>query len=149
MTKADHCKLVFLPDNIKSNVVAVLQHLFVYAQKILELPAQIEVQLMPLPGGEYARSHLSYRFRNRIVLNSDLSEREIMLPFIHELIHQQQAHQGWLSTLPSGTVVWKRQHYPYDPHCTWEQYINLPWEIDAFSQHGTVLKKCLELARQP
>lgn len=148
MSREDLCKLIFLPEYLRTDVVAVLQHLFVYAQKILELPAQIEVQLMPLPGGEYARSHLSNRFRNRIVLNSELTAREIMLPFIHELIHQQQAHQGWLSTLPGGTVVWKQQHYAYTPDCTWEQYTNLPWEIDAFSQQTNILKKCLELARQ-
>lgn len=141
-------RIDFVPSDVDIQVRAVVQHLGHVAGQILMLPDVIQVEFQKINGGVYAQSILSHRFRNRVVLNSYLSATEIMLPFVHELIHVQQQHLGHLRCLPSGVIIWRGQHFAPDDNLSYDAYLALPWECDAVAQQLPVLKRCIELGRQ-
>lgn len=141
-------KLEILTTDVDIAVIAVVRHLGACINQLLTLPDVVEVEFRQLDGGVYAQSHLSYRFRNRLVLNSILNQQEIMLPFVHEMIHIQQQHLGHLRCTSAGSIIWRGQTFRDIENLTYEQYQALPWESDAFAQQFPILKRCLELSRQ-
>lgn len=141
-------RIDFVASNVDIKVRAVVQHLGRTAANILSLPDIVHVEFQALNGGVYAQSILSHRFRNRVVLNSHLSATEIMLPFVHELIHVQQQHLGHLKCLPSGVIVWKGQHFSPNDNLSYNDYLALPWECDAVAQQLPIFKRCIDLGRK-
>ena len=141
-------KLEILPTAVDITVIAVVRHLAVHLDRLLTLPETVEIEFRQLDGGVYAQSHLSSRFRNRLVLNSVLNTQEIMLPFVHEMIHVQQQHQGHLRCTAAGSIIWRGQTFKDINDLSYSEYQALPWEADAFAQQFPILRRCLELSRQ-
>jgi hypothetical protein len=113
--------------------------------QVIELPPTLEVCLYPLADNVYGgidRMHV-----NRIGINYNLEFESIPKILAHELIHVSQKHLGHLLIKPNKMCYWHGIFYtnkqPED--MTYEEYHNLPWELDAYSRQTKVLQQALDI----
>lgn len=113
--------------------------------EIIELPDTIEVLLYPLEPNVHGGIDINRV--NRIVMNTNLSYEEIPMILTHELIHVSQKHNGLLTMDRQGMCYWRGIPYtnkkPED--MTYEEYENLPWEVDVRHRQTKVLTQALQL----
>ena len=79
--------------------------------KIITLPASLEIEFITMSDSVYGETMLDSRFKNRIRINSVLTEREIIIPIVHELIHVHQIHTNKLQLKSNGTCVCNKKIY--------------------------------------
>ena len=117
---------------INSNKEKVLLKLFDKASQYLKLPKTLEVEFIDLHDSLYAETIVNPRYKNRIRLNNKLSEKEIIRPALHELIHLEQMYTGRLSSPRTGMYLWEGQLYNHNDleKLSYVDYSNLPWETD-------------------
>jgi hypothetical protein len=128
------------PDKQKV-VVNIINQLTNY----IPLPDKIEVVFQSLGPSSYGETVVTPAFTKRIILNSDLTPKELFYPTIHELVHVSQLHQGKLAVSRTGVYVWENKTYPVDPlTMSYRDYQELPWEQDANQQQKILAKKLLE-----
>jgi len=113
--------------------------------EIIELPNTIEVCIYPL--GKNVYGGIDKYHVNRIAINYDLDYKSIPQILTHELIHVSQKHTKKLEIKRNGHYYWNGIPYtdilPED--MTYQEYKNLPWEIDVQNRETLVLQNALEL----
>ena len=113
--------------------------------KVIELPDTIEICLYPLADNVYGGIDVARV--NRIGLNYDLPLQVLPKILTHELIHVHQKHTGILSIKPNGMCYWHGIPYtnklPED--MSYEEYNNLPWELDVVNKQQQVFNEALDL----
>jgi hypothetical protein len=113
--------------------------------KIIELPPLLEVCLYPLDENVYGG--IDMLRINRIGINSTLPFDAIPKILAHELIHVHQKHKGFLKIKSDGTCYWHgipiTKKLPED--MTYEEYSNLPWELDVTNKQMKVLSEAINL----
>jgi len=110
---------------------------------IIELPPLLEVCLYNLGESVYGGIDL---FRiNRIGINYTLPYDSVPKVLAHELIHVHQKFKGTLKITPNNKCYWHgifiTSKSPDD--MTNEEYMNLPWEIDAYHRQQQVLSEAI------
>lgn len=124
------------------------------AKKYIKLPEELEVEIQNFSSPNYQRQYryvlaetvLDSRLKvNRIRINNDLSQKEIVIPLVHELLHLNQIVEGRLSVYKNGDIFWENKRYQLkDPtKSSYDYYENLPWEVDVRAKEKTLLNKIL------
>lgn len=112
---------------------------------LIPLPDRIEVVFQSMAPSSYGETVVTASFTKRIILNQDLSLKDLFYPTIHELVHVSQIHQKKLSVSRTGVYIWEHKTYPVDPlKMSYQDYQQLPWEQDANYQQNILAKKLLE-----
>ena len=113
--------------------------------KVIELPDTIEICLYPLADNVYGGIDVARV--NRIGLNYDLPLQALPKILTHELIHVHQKHTGILNIKANGMCYWHGIPYtnklPED--MSYEEYNNLPWELDVVNKQQQVFNEALDL----
>jgi hypothetical protein len=112
---------------------------------IIELPSELEVCLYPLEENVYGG--IDVNRVNRIGLNIKIPYMDIPKILTHELIHVNQKHLGLLRIDQRGMCYWRGIPYTKkDPdEMSYEEYINLPWEVDVQNRQSQLLSEALRL----
>ncbi len=116
--------------------------------QVIELPQIVEVCLYPLAPNMHGGID---RVRiNRIGLNYNLLIQDLPLILTHELIHVHQKHRGILKIDAQNKCYWHGifQTDKLPEQMTYEEYENLPWEVDVRNKQTEVFKKALALLQQ-
>lgn len=97
----------------------------------LKLPTVITIILKKLEPAVYAETSLQNISQYRIIINSDLTVRDMIEPLVHELIHLNQIYTGKLVGR-KGSYFWEGIEYKVKNGLsqTYSDYQNLPWELD-------------------
>jgi hypothetical protein len=113
--------------------------------KIIELPPAIEVCLYDLGKSTYGGIDL-YRV-NRIGMNYTLPYDGVPIILVHELIHVHQKHKGYLKITPRGHCYWHGVLFSQklSEEMSYEDYMNLPWEIDAYNKQDKILSEAIAI----
>lgn len=113
--------------------------------KIIELPNSLEVCLYPLPNNVYGGIDMNHI--NRIGINYDLPLELIPKILTHELIHVNQKHTGILTIKSNGMCYWHGIPYTkkLPEEMSYEEYNNLPWELDVAKKQQEIYLKALDL----
>ena len=111
--------------------------------QLIELPDYLEVCLYPLEENVYGG--IDVNRVNRIGLNIKLPYMDIPKVLTHELIHVNQKHIGLLKIDARGMCYWRGIPYTNkDPDdMTYEEYTNLPWELDVQQRQSRLLSEAL------
>ena len=127
--------------SIKKEIVA--KQLCDSVFKIITLPDSLEIEFINMSDSVYGETMLDSRFKNRIRINSVLTEREIIIPIVHELIHVHQIHTNKLQLKSNGTCVWNKKIYKlsHPNKLNNSEYSLLPWEIDVVNKQQSVLNE--------
>jgi hypothetical protein len=112
---------------------------------IISLPPLIEICLYDLGKNVYGGIDM---FRiNRIGINVTVPLEQLPKILTHELIHVNQKHTGVLKIKNNGSAYWHgiliTKKIPED--MSYEEYQNLPWELDVTNRQEEVFKKALSL----
>lgn len=111
--------------------------------KVIELPNKLEVCLYPLENNVYGGID---RVRiNRIGINYNIPLMVLPKVLTHELIHINQKHTGLLRIGIDGMCYWRNIPYTnkLPENMLYEEYQNLPWELDVTNRQQEVFKKAL------
>jgi hypothetical protein len=113
--------------------------------KIIELPDAIEVCLYDLGKSVYGGIDL-YRV-NRIGINYTLPYDGVAIILVHELIHVCQKHTGRLRITARGHFYWHGILITkkLSEDLAYSEYMNLPWELDAYNKQHKVLSQALDI----
>jgi len=113
--------------------------------KVIELPEIVEVCLYPLANNVYGG--IDRVKVNRIGLNYSLMLEDMPAILTHELIHVHQKHKGILRIDHKNNCYWHGilQTNKLPEEMTYEEYNNLPWEVDVRNKQTEVFKKALAL----
>jgi hypothetical protein len=131
--------------SVSNEKIQFIIHIYKSITTHLELPETIYVTLTDLGSSSYGETILSPTKKNSIILNSQLTTKELFYPTIHELVHVSQIHTGRLAISRTGVYVWENKTYPVDPNkMPYKEYQKLPWERDAHEQQIILGKKLLE-----
>lgn len=97
----------------------------------LKLPTSITIVIKKLEPAIYAETSLQNMSQYRIVINSDLSIRDMITPLVHELIHLNQIYTGKLIG-KKGSYFWEGIEYKVKSGLsqTYNDYQSMPWEMD-------------------
>ena len=111
--------------------------------QLIDLPSNLEVCLYPLEENVYGG--IDVNRVNRIGLNIKLPYLDIPKVLTHELIHVNQKHIGLLKIDMRGMCYWRGIPYTNkDPDdMTYEEYSNLPWELDVQQRQSQLLSEAL------
>lgn len=58
----------------------------------------------------------------------------------HEMVHVKQLAKGQMKFLPNEARIWKGKRYNKKT-----KYLDMPWEIDAFSKQELLLRRAIEI----
>lgn len=122
---------------------SIITPLTVAISKVIELPEIIEVCLYDLGKSVYGGIDMIYH--NRLGLSYNLPYDSVPIILSHELIHIHQKHTGILRITRKGEYYWHgvlhtkklKEDLPY------EEYMQLPWEHDAYTKQHKVLSQAL------
>jgi predicted metallopeptidase len=114
------------------------------ACQVISLPDIVEVCIYKLPDNVHGGVDKKV---NRLVINSNLLLEDTTKILAHELIHVSQKHEGTLRITQDGVCYWRTIPYqkklpedmPYD------EYMNLPWEVDVQNRQENLINQVLEL----
>lgn len=111
----------------------------------IKLPKEIVIHLKTLESSIYAETVVNSQYRNRIILNSNLTVKETIVPLVHELLHLSQMFTEKL-TSRNGCYIWEGLEYrlPDAQTMNFKDYNSLPWELDVQYQEPMLLKFILE-----
>lgn len=124
----------------------VVLHLSKLARQYLELPFSIEVEFAKLADSSHADTLLNPRFQNRVRLQRNLSSKEVIVPYLHELIHVNQIHKKILVPYRNYIVSWKGKVYNLEKQLSYEDYQSLPWEVDVTNRLPKLVSNILHSA---
>lgn len=110
------------------------------AAKHIQLPNHIVIKFKDLGHHVYAETVLHPSVRNRIVLNIQLSVKDLIRPLVHELLHLNQITTGRLSNARN-MYIWEGQKYNLSntENMNYKDYQNLPWELDVSSKESKLI----------
>lgn len=74
-----------------------------------------------------------------IVIKPGRSLEQIGLTLAHEMVHVKQMAKGQLRTVKTGANTWAGKRYSKDTN-----YLDRPWEVEAFSRQELILRRALE-----
>jgi hypothetical protein len=118
-------------------------------KKMFVLPDTIEIQFEDMGPSVYGMTVLDPRFPNRIRINQDLSLEEYLLPLTHELLHLHQMFTNRLQSRPGGRILWDKQPYKVNMMTmSYNEYQQLPWELDVAEKQQKLLKLLQENNRK-
>lgn len=140
-------QLVFLfpKDQHDSNKAIIAKRICECAALHIKLPDRVEIEFSELENNVYGETSLIPTNSRRIKINIRLSEKEIIFPLVHELIHLNQIHLGQLAVSRSGVAVWNGKTYKIDPKkMSKNQYLSLPWEEDVRARQDALIKQILD-----
>ena len=123
----------------------IISRLTKAVSEIISLPNTIEVCIYPL--GKNVYGGIDKYYVNRIGLNFNLDYESIPGILVHELIHVSQKHTNLLEIKKNGHYYWYGIPYTkvLPEEMSYEEYRNLPWEIDVQRRETKVLQMALEL----
>lgn len=133
----------------------VITHVINKTKKHITLPDTIDIEVQNFSSPNYQREYryvlaetvLDSRLKvNRIRVNSDLSEKEVVIPLVHELLHVNQIVEGKLSVYKNGDILWENKRYKLkDPtKSSYSYYENLPWEVDVRAKEKKLINLILQ-----
>lgn len=129
-------------EKFSEKVITIMKTLYV-------LPDTIEVQFEQMGPSVYGMTMLDPRFPNRIRLNQDLSLEEYLLPLTHELLHLHQMFTNRLRSRQGGRIIWDKTEFKVNMlEMSYNDYQNLPWELDVAEKQQTLLKLLQENNRK-
>lgn len=140
----------FYKDNQHSYKHEVIITSFAIAiSKVIELPDKLEICLYPLEENVYGG--IDKNRVNRIGINYDLPLQDVPKVLTHELIHVHQKHKGLFRVTPDGMCYWRGIPYTkkLPDEMTYDEYRNLPWEVDVEKKQQDVLLEALKLTNNP
>lgn len=122
---------------------AIINNLVPAIAKIIDLPSIIDVCIYDLGKSVYGGIDLIYP--NRLGINYNLPYDTVPIILTHELIH---VHQKYTKQLK---ITRKKEFYWHGVLITnkdiesisYEEYINLPWELDAYNKQQKILSQAL------
>lgn len=126
--------------------IKVLENVFSVLYNHLTLPNELLVELRNMGPFSYGETKLDHKSKKTIVLNDSLNSKEIILPFIHELIHIDQIENKKLDMYKNGDIYWEGKKYSnsYVKRCTYKEYLKLPWEQEVVKKQKQLLQIILE-----
>jgi hypothetical protein len=74
-----------------------------------------------------------------VIVISPMKLKEIGLTLSHEMVHVAQMAKGKLKTAKNGSAVWCGKQYSKRT-----KYLNMPWEVDAFSKQEIIFRRAIE-----
>lgn len=133
----------------------VITNTCILAKKYVMLPDVLDIEIQNFSSPNYQRQYryvlaetvLDSRLKvNRIRINSELNQKEVIIPLVHELVHLNQIVENRLSVYRNGDIFWEGKRYQLkDPtKSTYDYYENLPWEIDVRAREQKLLKNILQ-----
>jgi hypothetical protein len=136
-------RFIYETDKYNKDREIVAINVFRIAKTLLTLPTEIEVEFCQLEY-IYGELLLDYRFSKRIRLDENLSSKEIIIPFLHELIHLDQVQTNRLKPARHG-VIWDNKFHD-EKMISLDRHIwsKLPWEVDVRERQPRLLQKLLE-----
>lgn len=138
----------FYYSNSKPNIQVeiIIKKLCKQAVKVLTLPSTIDICFYDIPQSTHGAIDQT-RF-NRIILNNNLRLNELPMILVHELIHVEQRFMNKLIISKDGIYTWQNNKFrqPDVQNLNYEQYLELPWEVDVQCRIKTTLKKILDLS---
>lgn len=147
----------FIYKNCDSSVnkEKVITNTIYKTKKFISLPDIIEIEIQNFSSPYYQREYryvlaetvLDSRFKvNKIRINSELNEKEVVIPLVHELLHVNQILEGKLSVYKNGDIFWENKRYKLkDPtKSTYHYYEMLPWEVDVRAKEKKLLNLILQ-----
>lgn len=111
------------------------------AANFLTLPKLVKIELKKLNPSNYAETDITNK---SIVINSELDLNDILFPLIHELIHLEQIELGKLNRSKCGKYVWENQVFDIEESISYNDYKELPWELDVSKKHYDIVAKILK-----
>jgi len=69
-----------------------------------------------------------------------VSLMEMATTLAHEMVHVKQIAKGQMKFLPGDAKIWKGKRYSKKT-----KYLDMPWEIDAFSKQELLLRRAIEI----
>ena len=141
-----HIRYKFIDNPINEAKIKVLENVFSILHKHLKLPNEISVEFRNMGPFSYGETKLDPKYKKTIVLNDSLNTKEIIFPFIHELIHIDQIENKRLDMYKNGDIYWEGKKYTNDfvKRCTYKEYLQLPWEQEVTSKQKKLLEFILE-----
>jgi len=136
----------FIDNPVNQDKVKILEKVFSILPQYLTLPKEIIVELRNMGPFRYGETRLDPRYKKTIVLNDSLVTKEIIIPFIHELIHIDQIENKKLDMYKNGDIYWEGKKYTSDfvKRCTYKEYLDLPWELEVTQKQKKLLEIVLE-----
>lgn len=139
------------PNLIKEKVI---KRICEKAATFITLPAVLEIEIQNFSSPNYQREYryvlaetvLDSRLsNNRVRINNELTEKEIVIPLVHELLHVNQIEEGRLSVYRNGDIYWEGKRYQLkDPkRSSYQYYENLPWEVDVRGKEKKLLNNII------
>lgn len=139
-------KFFFPKDKHDQNKALIATRICECAEKLLKLPQYLEIEFAEMPEHVYGETHLMPTNTKRITLNLALSEKEVIFPLVHELIHLNQIYIGKLAVSRTGVAVWEGKTYKINTkNMSQNQYLSLPWEEDARARQDSLIKQILDM----
>lgn len=139
-------QFIYTTDEYDVSREKVVINLTNLARKYLELPYSIEVEFAKLADSSHADTLLNPRFQNRVRLQRTLSSKEVIIPYLHELIHVNQIHKKILVPYRNLVVSWKGKVYNLDKQLSYSEYQSLPWEADVTNRLPSLVSNILHSA---
>ncbi len=134
-------RFIYENDDYKLSRETVVSKVCNIVSTFLDLPIEIQIRFANLGPSVYGNTALDNRFKNRISINTSLTDEEIVEILVHELIHLYQIHTGLLSVTRSGSYIWKKRSYKVDSYSSgdYKHYSQLPWELDVEQKQQPLL----------
>jgi len=82
---------------------------------------------------------LGINFGYMVVIKPTRSIKDLGLTLSHEMVHVKQLAKGILKYRKTGNHVWAGKRYNKKT-----EYLNRPWEIEAFSKQELIFRRALE-----
>ena len=138
-------KFFYKNNKPKRDYEVIITSFSIAVSKVIELPSTLEICLYPLDDNVYGGID---RIKiNRIGINYNIPLLALPRILTHELIHVNQKHTGVLKVNGSGLCYWHNVPYTKQlpEHMDYNDYKNLPWELDVANREQEVFKKALVL----
>jgi len=124
----------YIYEKFTDKVIKIVKSIYV-------LPDNIEVQFETMGKNVYGMTMLDPRFPNRIRLNQDLPLDEYLIPLTHELLHLHQIFTNRLQSRTGGRILWDKTIFKVNMlEMSYNDYQQLPWELDVLEKQKTLLK---------
>lgn len=137
-----HIKFSIKPDIAKELVV---RKICTIINNHIKLPETVIIEFKQLENNNHAQTHFSLTHGNKIILNSTLSRKDLIIPLVHELIHLNQIHTKKLSMGKKKEYVWEGRMYKVKDY-DYTEYSELPWEVDVRKRLPELLKMLLDFS---
>lgn len=82
---------------------------------------------------------LGISFGYIVVIKPTKKLKDIGLTLAHEMVHVKQMAKGTLKYRNTGSFIWSGKRYKKTT-----EYLNRPWEIEAFSKQELILRRAFE-----